>query len=339
MEYAGLDVSKESIVAVWKDSEGNTVREGKYPNSPKGLEELAALLLGCKATVESSTSGQCVYERLSKLNVRIVMANPAKIRLISESDRKTDRNDAEILANLLRANLLPTCYVPDEKVRRQRDLVRERKSLVEMNVSFKNRIRAALAAQGLDCPYTNILGNDAQGWLENAELKQHVKEHIMQLLRLSNTFLKEIQVLDALIAAEYGKMGEARLLDTIPGIAKNSAVAILSEIGDIRRFDSPKKLCSYAGLVPRIQQSGNTLHAGHVKHGNEMLKKTLVENAQIAAMRCKRFRKFYLKIKKKRGHQKAVVAVARKLATIIWYMLQRNEPFEGAAICHTRGAA
>ena len=108
MEYTGLDVSKESVVAVWKDNEGNTVREGKYPNTNKGLEELAALLLGCKAAVESSTSGQYVYERLSKLNVQIVMANPAKIRLIYESDKKTDRADAEILANLLRTNMLPS---------------------------------------------------------------------------------------------------------------------------------------------------------------------------------------------------------------------------------------
>lgn len=339
MEYAGLDVSKKSVVAVWKDCNGNTVREGEFPNSPEGLEALAALLDGCKATVESSTTGQCVYERLTKHNLDVVMANTTKIRMIPESDKKTDRNDAEILANLLRANLLPTCYVPDEKVRRQRDLVRERRSLVDMNVSFKNRIRAALAAAGLDCPYTNILGKDAQGWLENAELKQHVKEHIMQLLRLSNGFLKEIQVLDALIEDEYNQMKEAYLLDTIPGVAKNSAVAILSEIGDIRRFDSPKKLCSYAGLVPRVQQSGEVFHSGHVKHGNDMLKKTLVEDAQIAAFRSKKLHKFYLKIKRKRGHQKAIVAVARKLATIIWYMLQRNEPFEGAATCHTRRAA
>jgi len=339
MEYAGLDVSKKSIVAVWKDCNGKTLREGEFSNGPEGLEELAALLVGCKATVESSTTGQFVYQNLAKRSIDVVMANTSKIRMIPESDKKTDRNDAEILANLLRANLLPTCYVPDEKVRRQRDLVRERRSLVEMNVSFKNRIRAALAAEGLDCPYANILGKDAQGWLENATLKQHVKEHIMQLLRLSNSFLKEIHVLDALIEDEYNKMNQAYLLDTIPGVAKNSAVAILSEIGDIRRFDSPKKLCSYAGLVPRVQQSGDTFHAGHVKHGVKMLKATLIEDAQIAAFRDKTLHKFYLKIKRKRGHQKSIVAVARKLATIIWYMLQRNEPFEGAAICHTRRAA
>ena len=339
MNYAGLDVSKESIVVVWKDQEGNTIKKGEYPNNPPGIEGLAALLEGCKATVESSTSGQYIYQCLSKRGIQIVMANPAKIRLISESDKKTDTNDAEVLANLLRVNMLPTCYVPPVEVRKQRDLIRERKYLVEINVGFKNRIRAALAAAGLDCPYTNILGDDAQGWLETADMQPHVKEHILQLLRISNGFLTEIRVLDTLIEQEYGQMNEAYLLDTIPGIAKNSAVAILSEIGDIHRFDSPKKLCSYAGLVPRVYQSGDVRHDGHAKHGNKMLKTTLVENASVAVMHPGRFRKFYQKIKKRKGHQKAVVAAARKMLTIIWFMLQRNKPFEGAVICHTKRAA
>lgn len=339
MEYAGLDVSKESIVVVWKDLEGNTTRKGTYPNSPDGLEGLAALLAGCKATVESSTAGLYVHECLSKRGIPIVMANPARIRLISESDKKTDNNDAEVLANLLRTNMLPTCYVPPAPVRKQRDLIRERKYLVQTNVAFKSRIRAALAANGLNCPYTNILGDDAQGWLETVETLPHVKEHIMQLLRLGNSFIAEIRVLDTLIELEYGRMDEAYLLDTIPGIAKNSAVTIMSEIGDIHRFDSHKKLCSYAGLVPVVHQSGNVLYSGHAKHGNKMLKTTLVENASVAVMRPGRFRKFYQKIKKRKGHQKAILAVAHKMLTIIWFMLQRKKPFEGAVICHKRRVA
>ncbi len=340
MKYAGLDVSKESIVAVFKDKEGNTLDEGRYRNSEEGLKKLRTVMKDYESTVEASTSGLRMYEYLNSAGISIIMANPAKIRLIYESDKKTDRNDAEILANLLRTNMLPTCYVPPKDVRRQRDLIRIRRSLVEANVRFKNQIRSALASEGTSCKYKDIFGEGARKTLSEMDISSHTKKRIEQILRLGDSVLAEIKVLDGEIKQEYEKLSEAHLLTTIPGIAKNSAITILSEIGDVKRFDSPKKLCSYAGLVPKVDQSGSRRYDGHIKGGSRMLKLSLVQNANVAVLYSKRFRKFYLKLKRKKGHQKAVVAVARKMLTIIWFMLQRNKPFEGAEpICNRRRSA
>jgi transposase len=339
MNYAGLDVSGESIVTVLKDEEGNTVHSKSYRNNEEGLKKLVVLLQDCRATVEASTSGLRVYEYLNSSGISVVMANPSKIRLIYESDKKTDKNDAEVLANLLRTNLLPTCYVPPKDIQKQRNLVRMRRSLVEVNVRFKNQIRAELAMDGIKCEQTDVFGREAQEELSCLEATAYVKTDIQRLLRLGNSVLEEIKVLDEQIKEEYEHLPQAHLLDTIPGIAKNSAVTIMSEIGDIKRFDSPGKLCSYAGLVPRVDQSGSRRHDGHVKPGSRMLKTTLVQNATTAVLCCKRFRKIYLKLKRKKGHQKAIVAVARKMLTIIWFMLQRNKPFEGAVLCHRRRTA
>ncbi len=339
MNYVGLDVSGKSVVAVWKDGDGKTIRQETITNTEDELRKLAASLEGCKVAVESSTSGLFVYRCLSASKVQMVMANPAKIRLISQSDKKTDKNDAAILADLLRVNMLPTSYVPPETIRVLRDLIRHRASLVQATTRFKNRLRAVLAAEGLQCSYDDIFSKSARIWLKQASLAEHNARYVQQLLHLGEEVKLEIRKFDAEIKIAYSESKEAALLDTMPGIAKHSAVVILSEIGDIHRFDSPKKLCSYAGLVPTVYQSGETCRMGHIKQGNSILRTILVQDAHSAANNSRRFMKFYNKVKRKKGAQKAVIAVAHKMLVIIWHMLQKGKPFEEAAICHTRRAA
>lgn len=339
MQYVGLDVSGKEVVAVWKDERGNIMRQENYANCEEELKKLAALLQGCEAAVESSNAGLFVYDCLSSFGASVIMANPAQIALIFQSSKKTDRNDAAVLADLLRTNMLPLSYVPPKEIRIQRDLVRQRQSLVHTSVKFKNKIRSELAVQGLHCPAANIFGEKASGWLAKAPLQQHSREHIKQLLRLGNEIELEIASLDAKIRDAYARQPQAALLDTMPGIAKHSAVVILSEIGGVERFDSPKKLCSYAGLVPKVSQSGDTCHMGHIKHGSKMLKTTLVQDAHAAVYVCPRFRKFFNKVKRKKGRQKAIVALAHKMLTIIWHMLKKNKPFDGRANCEMRRTA
>lgn len=340
MYYVGLDVSGKNVVAVWKDKDGGTVRSGTYENNEKDLKRLAILLQDCRVAVEASTSGAYVYDCLSDLGIHVVMANPSKIKLIAESDKKTDHNDADVLANLLRVNLLPTCYVPPQKVRIQRNMIRQRAALVETNTKFKNKIRAILAREGIRCPCKDVFGKDARKWLDKAPLSPQGKEYVQQLLALGDAVLVEIGKLNDAVAEEHKQSKQAVLLDTIPGVSRLSAVTILSEVGDASRFPSPKKLCSYAGIVPRVHQSGEVSHAGHIKQGSRILKNILVQDANAAIGCSRRFRKFYLKLKRKKGHQKAIVAVARKMLTIAWFMLQRNRPYEDkeAALCGRRAA-
>jgi len=293
------------------------------------MERLAEKLNGCEAAVEASTSGIFVYEYLSSRNLKVEMSNPHKMRLIAESEKKTDRTDAEVLADLLRTGMLPTCYVPPKEIRELRDIVRHRKVLVETVTVLKNKIRAILRREGVKCPFRDVLGKDAMKWLSEVEVSPIQKDAILKLLVTADLIEKDV-------IGDYGRRiyaafqfnEQAKILDTIPGISYLSAITILAEIGDIKRFPSDEELASYAGLAPRIYQSGEVRRDKGLKHGDKILKSILIQDAHTTIKCSKRFRKYYLKKKRKRGHQKAIVAVARKMVEVIYHMLTRGETYQ-----------
>ena len=121
---------------------------------------------------------------------------------------------------------------------------------------------------------------------------------------------------------------EISILLTIPGIGYFSALLIYAEVGDINRFPNSKKLCSYAGLVPTVRQSGNKIIRGRItKEGNKLLRWVLVQCAHMAVRKDERLRQFYERIKAKKGHQKAIVATARKLLTVIYACWKNKTPY------------
>ena len=107
--------------------------------------------------VEASTKGIFVYDHLHSMNIDIKVANPNKMRLIAESEKKTDREDASIIADYLRMNMLPLCFMPEKEGREIRDMVRHRKNLVNTRTMIKNKIRAILAREGIDLHYSDIM--------------------------------------------------------------------------------------------------------------------------------------------------------------------------------------
>ena len=188
--YAALDVSKEKIVGMWKTKEGRKISEGTFATDEKGMNLLAERLAGVTKTVtEASTTGVYVYEFLASKNLAMVMAPPSKIRLIAESDKKTDRNDAEILVDLLRTGMLPTCYVPDKDTRENRDLVRHRQTIVGIQTILKNKTRSLLSREGVICPESDILGQKA------LECKQRFKITQFQRFRPSPSFHPKCYIL------------------------------------------------------------------------------------------------------------------------------------------------
>ncbi len=336
MQYVGLDASKESVVAVFKDKDGKKLDEGTYPCNQKGLEKLASDLKDCQAMVESSTTGQYVYRQLDKAGIKIKMANPSRIGLITKSEKKTDRNDADVLADLLRTNLLPTCYVPPQKIMERRELTRQRDGLVQQTTRLKNQMHALLTSEGISCPYADIFGKTSKEWLDGCGLSPTRKGYLLQLKKLAGAFEDEISILEKTILEQACESDEMTLLDTMPGVAPLSALTIMAEIGDIKRFKTPEQLCSYAGLVPIVRQSGSVDYKGSVKSGNKALKAILIKDAHSAARWNPRFRRFCRRLEKKKGKSKAITAVAHKMLRIMWFMLQRGKPFDESILCHKR---
>jgi transposase len=327
--YIGLDVHKNLCYATVLDEEGEIVEQKRFLNTPDEISQFVGeLSSNDSVAMEASTYWQYIYDALEEAGVSVSLAHPLKTRAIAEARIKTDRVDSEILAQLLRTNFLPKAYIPQKPIREFRAMVRYKAALTRQRTEVKNRIHAMLAKHGIRHGFSDLFGKGGIRFLR--EIKLSDVDQVILSSELSNLeFLNsELEKISSHIASLAIEVEEIRLLLTIYGIDYFSALLILSEIGDVKRFSSPKKLCSYAGLVPRVSISGNTLRYGKItKQGSRWLRWVLIQVAHIAIRSDGRLRDFYLRLARRKGSKAAIVACARKLLTWIYFMLLRKEPY------------
>jgi len=322
--YVGLDVHKKVCHATVMDERGEILKEGKFENTRWGFEGFFGRIDDAEAAMEASYCWQPAYEWLENRGYEVKLAHPLKTRVIAEAKIKTDKTDSGALAHLLRLGWLPTSYVPPKEVRDLRELVRLRTYLVMVRTRFKNKIHAELAKRWIRVlrdPFTKR---------RKSQLRELGILTIDNCLSVMETLDERIAELSKLVKEKAGESEDARLLMTIPGVGYFSALAVLAEIGDIRRFPNEERLCSYAGLVPSVHQSGNTRWLGRItREGSGLLRWVLIEcvwthlqNADDTPLT-----RFFWGTAKRRGKQVAAVATARKLLVAMYYMLTRREVF------------
>ena len=334
MKYVGIDVHKKMCQAAVLDDEGELLDQIRFLNKKEDIKDFAMKLLtfrdDVKAVVESTGNLWIqIYDILEKFGFEVFLSNPGKTRLIAEAKNKTDKIDAKILARLLRADMLFTCYVPGEEIRNRREFLRHRLNLVKMKTQIKNRIHSILDKHGLRIPYPTKFSKKSITWLRTQDLGFMDEAIVDGQLALLETLDEQIRVLEDKIAAIAVEDPQVRLLMTMPGIGYFAASMLLAEIGDINRFRSDKKISSWAGLAPRIHQSGGTTRIGRVGRGNKRVAAMMVQCAHTACRFDARFKRFYERYSKRRGKGKAAVAVAHEMMRIVYFMLKRNEPYRG----------
>jgi transposase len=334
MNSVGLDVHKTRCVACVKTQEGRIVEEFAFQNSPDGHEELITHLKAYPETqVAIESTGNLwipIYNRLEDEHIHTILTNPKKTRLIAEAKIKTDKLDARILADLLRANLLSASYVPPPEIRMQRSIIRERARLTQLRTIIKNRIHTLLDKHAYKSPFTDLFGKHGLEWLAKLELPAGDRILLEVNLEQLNSLNHSITRLTESIAASAIENPEVKLLMGFTGIDYYSAMFLINEIGPVARFSSPKKLVSYAGLAPSTRQSGNhTTHGPITKEGNSHIRWILIEAAHQAARHDPRLSQFYLRIMKRRGHNRALVAVARKMLVTIYHVLNHHSQYRG----------
>ena len=197
---------------------------------------------------------------------------------------------------------------------------------VKQTTQIKNRIHALLVKRGMNMP-TKTLCKSARYWLREQPDEGSVLKHYLNLLDYHE---QELNVLEKNIEDISEKNNDAQLLMTIPGIASIRSMDLLAEIGEISRFPTAEKLCSYAGLVPSVHQSANTLRFGRlIKQSSKSLKHTFVETSWnlVSTRESNTLQEFYKKLVKKKGKQKAICAVAHKLCKIVHAMLTKKQEF------------
>lgn len=320
----GLDVHKKFIYCVAIDEDGEVLFEKKVQNEPHELDRfMNRITKDSKIALESCSCFEYVYDYLDDAGfTNINVANPSRVGLIAKSRKKTDKHDAFVLANLVRTNMLPTSYVPNHIIREQRRITRFRASLGRTQALMKNRIHAILIRRGIKNPFDNMFTEKGFDFLQSIDFDWTERVEIDSYIGLIRHARAKSQDAEDMIKDYANQHPDAKLLISIPGIAPYSAISILGEIGDIKRFSSPKKLTAFAGLNPSVHQSADRCTYGHIaKQGNKHLRWMLGQCANIAVQRDSNLAKFYHRIKKRRGHNIAITATARKLLTIILTML------------------
>lgn len=273
MINVAMDDGKNRTYGVIEE-DGKIVKEGYVLTSREEFDKFLQGVDGATVIVEASSTIDRIVSFLPGHNIRV--ANPLKVRLIAESMNKTDRNDAHILLDLFKREYMPESYLPSLETREERNICRNRNFLVRQRTAIKNRIR--------DQSYR--LGMDFEGFTrKNINMLRDSSPILKILVEDLENVNRQIDQMDVQIAEKWEKNQYAKFIDSIPGIGKYGALAIASEIGDIARFPSEENIFSYAGLVPRIHQSGSREYKGHITSGNKFLKYMLVECVQVHLIR------------------------------------------------------
>lgn len=320
--YVGLDVHKQTCHATVMNSRGKVVKQGKFLNEREGFEGFFDGINDAEVAMEASYCWQPAYAQLERMGYKVKLAHPLKTRIIADAKIKTDASDSEALAHLLRTDLLPLSHVPSKEARELRELVRLRTYLVRERTRFKNKIHAELVKRGI-----KIAGNPftRRGRVQLAGLGI---ESVNSCLAVMDPLNERIRKVSSELERRAGESEDAKLLMTIPGVGHFSALLILAEIDDISRFGDAEKLCSYAGLVPSLHQSGNTAYRGHItKQGSGLLRWVLQESVWKHVNYDTRLAHFFHRLARKKGRKIAAVATARKLLVVVYSMLTTKEVF------------
>lgn len=326
----GLDVHRTfAEVVFWED--GRLRPAGRVDMTRSGLEGFGRTLSPTdEVVVEATGNAMAVVRVLSPFVARVVMANPLQVKAIAHARIKTDKIDAGVLAQLRAADFLPEVWLPDAETERRRRLVARRNQVVRHRTRVKNEVHSILHAHLIPpCPHADLFSRVGRLWLERQDLPADERAAIERHLRELDRLGEDLAVLDREVAQATADDPAVRRLLTITGVNLTVAAGLVAAIGDVRRFGGPDKLVSYFGLNPRVRQSGLGLaqHGRISKHGRAHARAMLVEAAWAASKAPGPLRAFFLRIRAKRGHQVAAVAVARKLTVICWHLLTKETEY------------
>lgn len=335
----GVDLHKTQFTVFVREGKGEYCQymtdEAGYEQFFKSIEKWKQAGRMVRVGVESTGNTRYFKNRLEREGVEVKVINTLKFKVVNESVKKTDRHDASTIAEFLEKDMLPEARLCTEKSEELRRLLKVRTTLIRTIVSVKNQIHGLLTGMGME---------DARGSLQSKRGRQAV----LNALSVTETGLavhplfETIDVLEKQvkkIEEELERLAEGdravELLQTVPGCGRITAWTIRAFTDDIGRFSDPKKYASYAGLAPWVQCSNKTSWYGRItKRGPEGLRTALVQLV-MGMNRSRSTQQYrimvqYKAMKKVKGSGKSIIATARKLSTIIWFMLTHQVEFNSA---------
>jgi transposase len=325
----GLDVHRDFCeVAICEDGVVRSV--GRVPATPEGIRSLAESLLPSDRVALEVTGSCWEVARILEPHVdRVVIVSPDDTGIVS-ARAKTDKLDSRTLASLLWKGELEAVWMPDERCRILRRRLARREQLVRARTRSKNEIHASLARRLVPKPpCSDLFGVKGRAWLAGLELASEERETVDAAMRHVEFLDSEIAQVEKLIAQQALNWPEIQRLMTVPGVNITCAASFIAAVGNPYRFSTSRELVAYLGLDPRVKQSGEgPPRSGRIsKRGSPSARWALVEAAWTAVLQPGPLHAFYERTRARKGHGKAIVATARKLAVLFWCMLTRDEDY------------
>jgi transposase len=324
--FIAIDIHKHYLMIGGIDAQQQTVLQPRKVELHRWLAWAQANLHPSDAVVlEATTNAWTIYDQVVTLVGRVVVAHPAKVKLIADARVKTDRVDVLTLAKLLRADMLPEVWVPPSHVRDLRALLSHRRRLLALQTIAKNRLHSVLHRLNLKPPTGDLFAQKQREWWKELELSATERLRVEHDLATLTHLHPQIAQVDAELRrlSTSEAWGEhVPYLVQLPGIGLLTAMTILSTIGDVTRFAAAKKLVGYAGLGAGVHASGKTHRdKGITKQGRRDLRFVMVEAARVAVQSHPYWKRQFESLAKRIGDHKAVVAIARKLLIVVWQVL------------------
>lgn len=339
--YIGLDVSLKTTSICIMDGKGKILKEMVAETNPKALvEAISTTGLSVEmAALECGGTSHWLTKELKKLGLPVICIDARKMSAaISMRTNKTDRNDAQEIANALRTGYYKEVYQKQDHVMEKQTLLVARRHLVEQRTQTINCIKGMLKAQGkLTCGSSQNESRFIKNVQTNLQgLNQDVCLSINSLINTYKIICEEVSKIDARIEKITEEDEDVQLFKTIPGVGAVTALTFKLEIDDPSRFKKSRSVGAYIGMTPKQYSSGECQKQGSIsKAGSSELRALLCQSAMCMIYITKTWSRpklFGLKIKKKHGHKKAIVALGRKLAVIMHRMWVEGKPFEAGNV-------
>ncbi|NNJ24336.1 IS110 family transposase [Alienimonas chondri] len=333
IRYVGVDLHKHFIEVCVTDRKGKVLQRHRVECLRDELTAFARKILKKtdQVALEATTNTWSVVDLLRPHVKRVVVGNPVKTKAIAEAKIKTDKVDAETLAQLLRCDYLPEVWQPDAETQRRRDFMTHRTALSSRRSRHANRVQAMLSRLMLRPPAKYLWSNKGVAWLESLDLSPHDRLLIDIHLRQWRQAGEEFELVDRALVEIAREDPDVRLLMTMPGVSHVVAVGVLAALGPVERSKSGDHAASYLRLVPSTRQSGcKTRHGRITKAGNPQTRGLLTQSCQHVARHEGPLGAFYRKLARRKPHQVAIMALARKVVTVAFLMLKNREPYRYA---------
>jgi transposase len=342
-QVAGMDLHRRRSVLVRMTEDGRRLGTARITNSPAELRKaIAAAGTNPRVVLEATYGWYWAADVLAAAGAEVHLAHPLGVKAFTYRRVKNDEKDSADLADLLRMGRLPEAWIAPAEIRELRELTRYRMKLVQRRSGFKDQVHAVLAKLGIPVTCTDIFGVWGNTWLDGLALPQPYAGKVASLRTLIGELGTEITVLDAVLADLLAGHDGYHAIQALPGIGPVLAAIMVAEIGDIRRFSSPAKLCCWAGLTPRHRESDTKVTRGHItKQGSPALRWAAVEaiQRQPATSPVRDVKDRIIARRGKQANNIAKTAAARHLLIAVFYAMRDGQARSLATRTAARDAA